>query len=60
MTDADATMSRASDSHPKPWMADKRDISCTDLDKVINPNGLSMLPSRAMDEVYPGIFVGEQ
>jgi len=44
----------------KPWMADKRNVSSSDLLNIISDNnGIQMLPSRAMDEVYPRLYVGE-
>lgn len=46
--------------HPLPWMDSKRVISSHDLQAILSPGGVSMLPTRAIDEVYPNIFIGAQ
>ncbi|XP_067938819.1 dual specificity protein phosphatase 3-like [Watersipora subatra] len=51
---------RKGSSHPKPWLEDTKRITVEDLEKIIQgPNGITFLPSRSMDEVYPGVYIGE-
>ena len=49
-------------SLPQPWLEDKKRTTPEDLERIITEpsGGLYMSPSRAMDEVWPGLYVGEQ
>ncbi|KAF6041526.1 hypothetical protein EB796_000155 [Bugula neritina] len=47
--------------HPKPMMEENKSVSVSDLEQILSgKHGIMQLPSRAMDEVYPGIYIGEQ
>jgi len=47
--------------HPKPWMEENKSVSVSDLEQILGgEDGIMEMPSRAMDEVYSGIYIGEQ
>jgi len=42
-------------------MEDNKSVSASDLEQILGgEDGIMEMPSRAMDKVYSGIYIGEQ
>lgn len=47
-------------THPKPWLEETSEVSAEDLQRIIaGSDGIFLMPSRGMDEVFPNLYVGE-